>query len=95
METTRSAELRKSIDEQVLLIKSYVEGFELSVPRDEAALGEIAELLQRIARHVKELDDARVKRKRLMAELNSAFTELEDSQKRFARSVGADTPGGP
>jgi hypothetical protein len=92
METTRSRELRKSIDEQILLIKSYVDGFELFVPKDEAALGEIADILKSLARRVKEMDEARMKRKRLMGELNNAFAELEDSQNRFAKSAGIDSP---
>ncbi len=92
METTRSIELKKSIDEQILLIKSYVDGFELFVPKDEAALGEIGEILKTAAQRIKEMDEARIKRKRLMGELNQAFIELEDSQKRFAKSVGTDVP---
>jgi hypothetical protein len=92
VETTRSIELKRSIDEQILLIKSYVDGFELFVPKDEAALGEIDEILKTAAQRIKEMDEARIKRKRLMGELNQAFIELEDSQKRFAKSVGTDVP---
>ena len=92
METPESIELKKAIGEQILLIKSYVDGFELFLPRDEAALGEIGDILGAVAQRVKEMDEARIKRKRLVGELNSAFTELEDSQKRFAKSIGADAP---
>ncbi len=87
METTRSAELRKSIDEQVSQIKSYVDGFELFVPKDEAALDEIADLLKSLARRVGEMDEARMKRRRLMGELNEAFVSLERSQKQFADNI--------
>ncbi len=92
METTRSIELKRSLDEQILLIKSYVDGFELFVPKDEASLGEIGEILKVVAQRIKEMDEARIKRKRLMGELNNAFIELEDSQKRFAESVRIDMP---
>jgi vacuolar-type H+-ATPase subunit I/STV1 len=92
METTRSKELRRAIDEQMQLIRSYVEGFELFVPKDEAALGEIGELLDSAARRVKEIDEARIKRKRLISELNDAFVDLETSQKQFAESVRTDMP---
>jgi archaellum component FlaC len=92
METTRSRELRKSIDEQILAIKSYVDGFELSVPKDEAALGEIGEILKTVAQHVKEMDEARIRRKRLVGELSKALGELEDSQDQFARSARVNTP---
>ncbi len=92
METTRSTELRKSIDEQIALIKSYVDGFELYVQKDEAALADLSEILIALSQRVKEMDEARVKRKRLMSELNRAFVDLEDSQKRFASSVGTDMP---
>jgi hypothetical protein len=92
VETVKSVELRKSMDEQISLIKSYVDGFELSLPKDEAALGEICELLMAAAQHIREMDEARIKRKRLMGELSQAFLELEDSQKRFAKSAGVDGP---
>jgi hypothetical protein len=87
METTRSAELRRSIDEQILLIKSYVDGFELFAPKDEAALGEIGELLDSAARRVKEMDEARIRRKKLTDQLNEAFVDLERSQKQFVDRV--------
>ncbi len=92
METTKSMELRRSIDEQISLIKSYVDGFELFVPKDEAALGEIGEILKAAAQRINEIDEARIRRKHLMGELDQAFRELEDSQKRFAKSVGTDMP---
>lgn len=92
METQKSAILKKAIDEQIEIIKSYVDGFEVSVPRDEAALGDIGEILKTVAQRVKEMDEARVKRKQLMDELNEAFVELERSQKQFAESVKTDTP---
>jgi hypothetical protein len=91
METTKSKELRRSIDEQILLIKSYVDGFEVFVPRDEASLGEIREILKTVAQRVKEMDEARIKRKRLVGELNEAFVDLETSQKQFAESIN-NTP---
>jgi len=87
MESTRSLELRKSIDEQISTIKSYVEGFELFVPKDEAALDEIAEILKGMAQRVVEMDEARLKRKRLVGELTDAFADLETSQKKFAESI--------
>jgi len=91
VETTRSMEFKKSIDEQILQIKSYVDGFELFVPKDEAALGEIGDILKAAAQRIKETDEARIKRKRLIGDLNHAFMELEDSQKRFSKSIGIDT----
>jgi len=89
METTKSAELRKDIDEQIGIIKSYVDGFALFLPKDEAALGQIGEIMKVVALQVKEMDEARLKRKRLVGELDNAFSELEDSQKKFAREIKA------
>jgi hypothetical protein len=89
METTKSAEHRKIIDEQLGIIKSYVDGFDIFLPKDEAALGQIGEIMKVVAQQVKELDEARLKRKRLFGELDSAFSDLQDSQKKFARDVKA------
>jgi|GEM_PF-3914099 len=92
METKVSVETRKSIDEQLGIIKAYVDGFELFVPKDETALGELSELIKAVAQRVKELDDARIKRKHLLGELNRAYTELEESHKKFAENIKAGTP---
>jgi hypothetical protein len=89
METIKSAEIRKEIDEQIGVIKSYVDGFALFLPKDEAALGQIGEIMKVVAEQVKEMDEARLKRKRLVEELDSAFIALEDSQKKFAREIKA------
>lgn len=92
METASSKELRKSIDEQLLLIKSLADGFELFAPKDEAALGEICEILKTVTGHVREVDQARLKRRHLMGELSKALGDLEDAQGRFARNAKANTP---
>jgi hypothetical protein len=92
METANSKELRKSIDEQMLQIKSVVDGFELFVPKDEAALREIDGILRTVTGHVREMDEARLKRRHLMGELSKALGDLEDAQGRFAKSAKADTP---
>ncbi len=89
METQKSAEYRKNIDEQIEIIRSYISGFELFVPKDESALGEISDLIAAMVQRVKDADDARLKRKRLMDELNRAYVELEESHKRFAEKVNA------
>jgi ATP-dependent helicase/DNAse subunit B len=90
METPRSAEQRRTIDEQLQAIKACVDGFELFVPKDETALDEIAGLMQAVVLKIAEMDEARLKRKRLMAELDRAFSDLEDSQKKFVEKVKPD-----
>ncbi len=90
METPRSAEQRQTIDEQLQAIKACVDGFELFVPKDETALGEIADLMKAVAERIKGLDESRIKRKQLMAELDRAFSDLEDSQKKFVEKVKPD-----
>ena len=92
METKVSAEIRKSIEEQLGIIKAYVDGFELFIPKDETALGELCELMKVVAQRVKEMDEARIKRKHLLGELNRAYSELEESHKKFAENVKAGTP---
>jgi hypothetical protein len=92
METEKSAEQRRLIDERLSMIKAYVDGFELFLPKDEAALGEIADMLKRAAERVGEMDESRIKRKRLVGELDKAFTELENSQKQFVEKVRSDAP---
>ncbi len=87
METQKSAEYRKNIDEQIDIIRSYINGFELFVPKDETALGELSDMVVAIVQRVKDADDARLKRKRLMDELNRAYVDLEESHKRFAEKV--------
>lgn len=87
METQKSIEQRKSIDEQLQSIKAYVDGFELFLPKDETALGEIADIIRSVSEKVKEIDGSRIKRKQLMAELDRAFGDLENSQKQFAETA--------
>ncbi len=87
METQKSAEQRKFIDEQLQIIKAYVDGFELFLPKDETALGEIAGIIGDVSEKVKEMDEFRIKRKQLMAELDRAFCDLENSQKQFAENA--------
>lgn len=87
METQKSAEQRKLIDEQLQTIKAYVDGFELFMPKDEAALAEIADIIGRVAGKVREMDESRIRRRQLMAELNRAFSDLESSQRQFAEKV--------
>ena len=91
METQKSAEQRQFIDEQLQVIKDYVDGFELFLPKDETALGEIADLMRAVAEKMKEMDDSRIKRKQLKAELDRAFSDLESSQKSFAKNVMPDS----
>ncbi len=87
METQKSAEQRKFIDEQLQIIKAYIDGFELFLPKDETALGEIADIIGSVSDKVKEMDESRIKRKQLMAELDRAFSDLENSQKQFAEKA--------
>ncbi len=87
METQKSAMFRKTVEDLISDIESCVDGFEVSMPKDEAALGEICEILGEAARRVREMDEARVKRKLLMHKLNEAFIDLERSQKQFVESV--------
>lgn len=87
METQKSAEYRKSIDEQIKTIKAYADGFELLMPKDEMALGDVCEMVNALAQRVKEMDDARIKRKHLLVELNRAYSELEESRRKFADNV--------
>ena len=91
METQKSAEQRQFIDEQLKIIKHYVDGFELFLPKDDTALGEIADLMRAVAEKMKEMDDSRIKRKKLKAELDRAFSDLENSQKSFARDSRPDS----
>lgn len=92
MESFKSTEYRKIIDEQIEVIRAYVSGFELIVPKDEAALGELAALIGAFAQHVRELDEARLKRKQLLEQLNREYGELEESHRNFAKSVSAKMP---
>lgn len=87
METPKSGEYRRAIDEQIWRIKAYADGFELFLPKDEAALGEISDALAAVAGRIAELDEARIKRRRLMGELSRAYGELEESQKRFVENI--------
>jgi hypothetical protein len=87
METQKSAEQRMFIDEQLRTIKAYVDGFELFLPRDETALAEISDIMTRVAGKVKEMDESRIRRRQLMAELDRAFSDLESSQRQFAEKV--------
>jgi hypothetical protein len=87
METQKSAEQRMLIDEQLRTIKAYVDGFELFLPRDETALAEISDIMTRVAGKVKEMDESRIRRRQLMAELDRAFSDLESSQRQFAEKV--------
>jgi ATP-dependent helicase/DNAse subunit B len=91
MESKVSVEIRNNIDEQLETIKAYVDGFELFVPKDETALGEIGELVKAVVARVKELDEARLKRKHLLGELNRAYSELEESHKKFVENIKAGT----
>ena len=91
METQKSAEQRQFIDEQLQIIKHYADGFELFLPKDETALGEIADLMRAVAEKMREMDDSRIKRKQLKAELDRAFSDLENSQKSFARDAKPDS----
>ncbi|HTY91407.1 MAG TPA: hypothetical protein VMC84_09540 [Methanocella sp.] len=87
METPRSIEQRKHIEEQLQVIKAYVDGFELFLPKDETALVEIAGIIDSAEKKVKEMDESRIRRKQLMAELDQAFIDLENSQKQFVEKV--------
>ena len=90
METQKSAEQRKFIDEQLQAIKACVDGFELFLPKDETALGEIADVLKSVTETIRQMDESRRKRKQLMVELDRAFSDLEHSQKQFAEKVKPD-----
>lgn len=90
METPRSIEQRKLIDERLQTIKACVDGFELFLPKDETALVEIADIMGNVAGKVKEMDESRIKRKQLVAELDRAFSDLENSQKEFVEKVKPD-----
>jgi len=92
VESGKSIEYRQIIDEQIEVIRAYISGFELLVPKDETALGELGDMMKALAQHVKAMDEARLKRKQLMEELNRAYGELEESHKKFAESVSAKTP---
>lgn len=87
METQKSAEQRMLIDEQLRTIKAYVDGFELFLPKDETALAEISDIMMRVAGKVKEMDESRIRRRQLMAELDRAFSDLESSQRQFAEKA--------
>jgi hypothetical protein len=87
METPQSTEQRRLIDEQLQIIKTYVDGFDLFMPKDETALGEIADILKGTADRVKEMDESRLRRKQLMGELDRAFSDLERSQRQFVEKV--------
>ncbi len=87
METPKSAEQRKLIDGQLQTIKAYVDGFELFLPKDETALAEIADVITKVAGVVKDMDESRLRRRQLVAELDRAFSDLESSQRQFADKV--------
>ena len=90
LETEKSTEQRKYIDEQIQAIKACVDGFELFLPKDETALCEIADVIKSAADKVKEMDESRIRRKQLKAELDRAFDDLENSQKQFVEKVKHD-----
>jgi methyl-accepting chemotaxis protein len=91
VESIKSAEYKKTIDEQIEVIRAYVRDFDLIVPKDETALKELVDMMRAFAQSVKEMDDARIKRKQLLEELNRACGELEESHKKFADSVSTKT----
>jgi len=92
VESVKNAEYKKILDEQIEVIRAYVEGFELLVPKDETALKELVDMMRAFAQHAKDMDEARLRRKQLLEQLNREYGELEESHKNFASSIGAKTP---
>jgi hypothetical protein len=89
MDNERMAENRKTIIEQLEAIEGYVNKFEVLTQKDEAALTELRNIVNTLTLHVYDMDAAQKKRIQLMNELANAYSDLEESQKKFADRVKA------
>jgi hypothetical protein len=89
MNNEQMAENKKTIIEQLEAIVSYVMKFEVLTQKDEAALSELMNIVNTLTLHVYDMDVAQKKRIQLMNELANAYSDLEESQKKFADKVKA------
>ena len=91
MDKEQMAEHRKSIIEQLEAIASYVSRFEVLTQKDEAALSGLHSIVNTLTLHVNDMDAAQKKRIQLMSELANAYSDLEESHKKFADEVKVKT----